>query len=912
MKDILPGLILSVKNGCIFRLFLPIAALYLFSGVSIINSSVFGLSLMSDNQSNGYGFMDDAVKAKVQEDYGKLPFCFIQNKGQVNGSIKFYEKQRGYSIFFTRRGIYVSFVNQQIRERRQEAGDRRQALGRSNLLMATGGAEADDKNSLTSIKSPFSDESTPFPFFKGGYRGITEDDIPQNSRIEPRTNNPCLNHAGTRSVRATQLETIKLIPLGANKYHEIIPEGLQEAKINYFVGKDPKDWKTNIPTYQAVLYKNIYQDIDMRFYGNNRQLEYDIIVKPGANPSRVQLSYQGIEGLKVTKGGDLEIALRGGKLIQKRPYVYQEIKGKRVEVEGAFKISSLEFGVQNTRYETRNTKHFIYGFQVASYDKRYPLTIDPAFVYSTYLGGNSSDGAYKIAVDSLGNAYITGETRSDNFPTISALHKNKIGDARFSDIFITKLNASGNGIVYSTYLGGNSDDIGNGIAVDSSGNVSITGFTHSSNFPTVLALYKNKVGESDAFIVKVNTSGDNLVYSTYLGGSGSDGGREIAIDTFGNAYVTGWTYSNNFPTVSAIMGSKAAGYQDAFITKINPSGSELVYSMYLGGSNYDIGNGIAVDTFGNAYVTGYTNSTDFPTASAVYESYAGGYHDAFITKINPPGNKLVYSTYLGGGNDDIGYDIAVDISGNAYITGLTWSNNFPTISPLYKNIAGNNDAFITKLNTTGSVVYSTYLGGNMYDSGHGITTDISGNAYITGVTRSDNFPATSAAHGSSAGNNDAFITKLNTAGNKLVYSLYLGGDNDDAGYGIAVDAARNAYIAGRTGSDNFPVISAVYGNKAGDYDIFITKITLMKGKMYGYVVDSESSPVGYANIVLKGTKAMSRFILSDENGSFMFDDLDTDTYAISAMKKGYEETRRKVEIEEDKVKVIMIRMKKKQ
>ncbi|WKZ15777.1 MAG: SBBP repeat-containing protein [Candidatus Jettenia caeni] len=919
----------NILHGCIFRLFLSIAALYLFSGVSIINSSAFGLSLTSANQSNRYASVDDAAKVKAQENYGKLPFCFIQNKGQVNGSIKFYEKQKGYSIFFTKRGIYVSFAsNHRLREEKQETE------GRSHLLKTTGSGEAHDKNPSVSTKSPFAFTKSPFfnkpthtlfsnkspqspfsktfthfsPFSKRGPRGITQGNIPQNSQEEAQTNNPCL-----------KIETIKLIPLGANKHLEIIPEGLQETKVNYLIGTNPEDWKTNIPTYQAIVYKDMYQDIDMRFYGNNRQLEYDIIIKPGANPSRIKFAYRGIENLRINKEGDLEIYLKNGKMAQKKPYIYQEINGKRVEVKGGFAISGLAFGVQNTRHtirdtkhETQNTGHFVYGFRVASYDKRYPLTIDPALVYSTYLGGNNSDEGYKIAVDSLGNAYITGETRSDTFPAISALYKNKIGDARFSDVFVTKLNASGTRIVYSTYLGGNSDDIGNGIAVDSSGNVSVTGFTNSTNFPTVMALYKNKEGESDAFITKINASGDNLVYSTYLGGSSSDWGRGIAVDTFGNAYITGWTYSNNFPTVSTIMGSKTAGYQDAFITKINPSGSELMYSLYLGGNNYDTGNGIAVDTFGNAYVTGYTNSTNFPIVSAIHKSYAGGYHDAFITKINPSGNKLVYSTYLGGSGDDIGYEVAVDVSGNAYITGLTWSNNFPTTLPLYKNIAGNNDVFITKLNTAGTVIYSTYLGGSMYESGHGIAADISGNAYITGVTRSDDFPVTSALYERGAGNNDAFIVKLNAAGNKLLYSLYLGGDNEDAGYGVAVDTEGNAYVAGRTESDNFPVISAVYGNKTGDHDAFITKIALMKGKIYGYVADSENSPVGYASIVLKGTKAMSRFILSDENGSFQFRDLDADMYTISAMKKGYEEARKKVGIEEDKVKVIMLRMKKKQ
>lgn len=614
---------------------------------------------------------------------------------------------------------------------------------------------------------------------------------------------------------------IKVTPLGTHKNFDIIAEYTEQGKVNYLIGNDPKKWKTNIPVFKTIVYKELYKNVDMRFYGNSRQMEYDVIIKPGGNPARVRFSCRGIKNLAVTEKGDMEMHLKDGRLLQKKPYIYQEIEGKRVEREGAFRV-------QRAKYKTPNPKQCIYGFQVASYDKRYPLVIDPVFVYSTYLGGNNSDGGHGIAVDAQGNAYVIGETRSHDFPSISAIFRNKAGDTKTSDIFITKLDASGQ-IVYSTYLGGSDDDIGKGIAVDTSENVCITGGTNSTDFPLSSAIQNNKGGETDAFITKINASGDNLLYSTYLGGDNSDCGQAVALDKTGNAYITGWTYSHNYPVIHAGFGNKAAGARDAFITKINASGNTLIYSLYLGGANHDIGNGIAVDNSGNAYITGSTNSIDFPTASALLRSYAGGYHDAFITKIHASGNKLLYSTYLGGNNDDVGYNIAVDTSGNAYSTGMTWSTNFPTVSPLYKTIAGNNDAFITKLDASGKeVLYSTYLGGSTYDGGYGIAVDYSGNAYITGVTQSHDFPTTSTTHRKVAGDDDAFMTKLDTTGSKIMYSICPGGDNNDVGCGIAVDPSGNAYITGKTWSDNFPVSSAIYRNKAGDCDAFITKITTGK------------------------------------------------------------------------------------
>ncbi|GAN32218.1 SBBP repeat-containing protein [Candidatus Brocadia sinica] len=491
-------------------------------------------------------------------------------------------------------------------------------------------------------------------------------------------------------------EVVRLIPLGARNNPEITAEELLEGKVNYLIGNDPGKWKTKIRTHKAIVYKDIYKGIDMKFYGNNRQFEYDIIVNPGANPSRIQLSYKGIEDVKITEEGNMEIGLKEGKLIQKKPYVYQEIQGKKVEVDGRFVIRGHRSfsGKVSDNMDARNGQGqcHIYGFQVASYDKRYPLIIDPILIYSTYLGGSRPDYAYGIAVDSAGNAYVTGRTWSPDFPVVNAIDKSR---NKSEDVFITKLNAEGTGIVYSTYLGGNDRDYGYGIAVDSAGNAYVAGRTISSDFPVVHAIDDSGNGEYDAFVTKLNAEGTSIVYSTYLGGSDRDHVYGIAVDSARNAYIAGWTISSDFPVVHAIDDS-GNGECDGFITKLNAEGTSIVYSTYLGGSSSDYANGIAVDSGGNAYITGWTWSPDFPVAHAIDDSGNGKY-DAFVTKLNAEGTSIVYSTYLGGSSSDYANGIAVDSGGNAYITGWTWSLDFPVEHAIDDSGNGVADTFITKL-----------------------------------------------------------------------------------------------------------------------------------------------------------------------------------------------------------------------
>ncbi len=553
------------------------------------------------------------------------------------------------------------------------------------------------------------------------------------------------NRIGRRS------EVVRLSMRGASGDPEITAEESREGKVNYFMGNDPKKWRTNVPLYGAVVYHEIYKGVDMRFYGNNSELEYDIIVKPGTDPESVILGYDGIKGLRITEEGDLEVLLRHGRILQRRPYIYQEIGGRRVEIKGRFRLRGTDS----------------YGFHVASYDKDRPLVIDPVLVYSTYLGGGDVDKGKGIAVDSFGNAYVVGETSSTDFPTTGVPY----GDAWGRAVFVTKINASGNGHVYSTYFGGSGLDAGYGIAVDDSGNAYVTGYTESSDFPVQSPIYGYS-GNGDAFVAKISASGDSLVYSTYLGGSGSDDAIGIAVDDSGSVYVTGSTKSSDFKTTPSPV-SVYAGNGDAFLTKLDAAGS-LVYSRYLGGGNADRGHSLAVDDGGNVYLTGRTKSPGIATTGAYDEgcgtdgncNYGTSYwNDAYITKVDGTGN-VVYWTYLGGSAADQGCGIAVDVSGNAYVVGRSGSSDFPVESPIQGHgtyAGGNDDAFVAKVSASGAALsYSTYLGGAGDDTCSGIAVDVSGNAYVTGYTDSSDFPTQSPINGSNGGGEDAFVAKLTT------------------------------------------------------------------------------------------------------------------------------------------------------
>ncbi len=665
------------------------------------------------------------LQAGAAELSGRLPLYFLENQGQVEGQIKFYEQGPGRAVYFTPAGLKFAFLKEAEPGRQPRKG---KALREARLTR------------------------------------------------EPAKNPPLLQ--------------FNLTPVGISPQVKIAGVDPQAGKVNYLRGSDPQKWRTGIPTYGAVAYLGAYPGIDLKFYGTGRQLEYDVIIQPGADPGRVGFQYQGIKGLEVTREGDLIAHLPdGGSLAQKKPVIYQVIDGVRVLRQGGFKLAP---GKDTCSYS----------FEVASYDKKFPLIIDPEVMYSTYLGGSAYDVGNAIAVDKDGNAYITGCTFSSNFPTEGAYDSYLSGNA---DVFVTKLNAAGDALVYSTYLGGYSGaEEGYGIAVDGDGNAYVTGYTDSSSFPTVNAYQSSRKGVNDAFITKLNAAGNGLVYSTYLGDGYDDAAYAIAVDKNGYVCVTGETFN-------------LYSLYNVFVARFDPAGG-LIYRTILTGSNDDSGYGVAVDKNGNAYVTGETNSPDFSTTAGVPQAAFAGASDAFVTKLNTIG-AVVYSTYLGGGAEDKGYGIAVDNYGNAFVTGTTYSGDFPLENPYQSSKKGNSDAFVAKLNTTGTaLIYSTYLGQDNEDEGYGIALDRIGAAYITGWTASP-VPGSPGIYTA-----DAYVAKLFPRGTQMGYFYLLGGGDDDWGNGIALDNNGNIYVTGETWSRDFPTKNPFQGSLKGDADGFVAKI----------------------------------------------------------------------------------------
>jgi hypothetical protein len=628
--------------------------------------------------------------------------------------------------------------------------------------------------------------------------------------------------------------TFTLKPLGTNNETRLISGERLPGRVNYLIGRNPKNWHTDIPIYKEIVYKNLYKGIDLKIYGTNNRMEYDFIVSPHADPSKIHIACNGIDTLKINKAGDLIINTSLGEIRHLEPIIYQNIRGKKHIIEGSFKLS------KNTFF-----------FDIKEYNTHYPLIIDPLTLsYSTYLGGSAEDLGQSIAVDSSGNAYITGVTKSKNFPTRDPYQATLPGNY---SVFVTKINPAGDSLIYSTYIGGSSDDRAGGIAVDSTGSAYITGETKSENFPTRNPYQATLAGEFDAFVTKLTPSGNDLSFSTYLGGTLHDTGSSVAVDSSGGVYVAGSTRSSDFPVKNAFQKDIKKHFgiailKDVFVAKLKHDGSDLIYSTYLGGRGQDKGNGIAVDQSGNAYITGETSSVDFPVINGLQETCAG-HTDAFVSKLNSDGKSLLYSTYIGGSFGDYSRSIAVDSLGHVYVTGETGSLNFPVVNAYQDKIGGPiqgilyfGDAFAAKLSPNGnSLIYSTYLGGRGQDGGNSIAVDQSGNAYITGETSSVDFPVMNSLQETFKGNTDAFLVMLNPDGKSIVYSTYIGGNEQDRGNSIVVDRYGFSYITGFTYSDNFPLENSFIETKSGQLDIFITKIKPMESPL---LPDGDVAPFG--------------------------------------------------------------------
>ncbi len=713
---------------------------------------------------------------QVSETYGKLPLSFEANQGQADEEVKFLSRGKGYNLSLTPTKAVLQFP-----------------VAPGPLPNDVRRVSSDSESMLIFDIFPFNIRHSHLSF--------------RSSILDSRSS--------ANSSRKSSWLQMQLI--GANPNSQV--EGLQElpGRTNYFIGNDPRKWRSNIPTYSKVKYKGVYPGIDLVYYGNQGKLEYDWIVAPGSDLKRIHFAFKGAKQIQLDQSGDLVIETASGEVHQHKPVVYQEVEGARHNLAGEY---VLKTGDQ-------------VGFQVADYDATKPLVIDPVLVYSTFLGGSQSDIGNSIAVDSSGSAYVVGSTNSLDFPTNSPLQPALSGT--LNDVFVAKLNPQGTALVYSTYLGGDGNDYGFAVAVDGSGNAYLTGYTLSDNFPsTAGALQAHRSAGADAFVTKLNPNGLALVYSTYLGGQATEMSTAIAVDATGNAFVTGSISSEGLSTPNVVQ-PRIRGDMDCFVAKLNPSGSTLVYFTYLGGSQEEGGASVAIDSGGNAYVTGTTFSLDFPTVRAIQASFGGGRDDAFVAKINATGSSIVYSTYLGGSSFDLGNHIAVDSTGNAYVVGFTDSTNFPTANPIQASLGGRRDVFLAKLNPTGSAfVYSTYLGGDNDDQGYGVVADPSGNTYLTGGTASINFPLADPLQSHLGGNGDAFVAKVNPTGSGLIYWTFLGGSKGDYGLGIALDDSGNAYVTGGTFSPNYPTTpwapQPFFGGTINRYhdsgsDAFISKIS---------------------------------------------------------------------------------------
>jgi len=549
-----------------------------------------------------------------------------------------------------------------------------------------------------------------------------------------------------------------------------------------------RQWHRDVPTFGAVRYRNLYPGIDAVYSGNGPRLKSEFVVAPGADPARILIRYAGAGPPTVQPGGALSIPVGEQRLTEDTPYIYQERNGIAVPVEGRYWLAAGG----------------AVGFAVGPYDRAKPLIIDPALSFSTLIGATGFNAATAIAVDAAGAAYIAGYTDSDALPTANPARNFNAGG---NEAFVAKLNPAGNTLEYCTYMGGSADDRAYAIAVDATGAAYVAGTTTSSNFPTLNAEQSSLAGPRNAFVFKLNPYGDLLVFSTYLGGSGGDVANGIAIDSSGNSYVTGDTTSMNFPANA--FQTSYHGSQDAFVTKLSADGGSLLFSTYLGGSGTDHGAAIAVDSSGTVYVTGSTWSRDFPVANA-FQRTIGGPCNAFIARLTSNGNTLLFSTYLGGSGASVAYPetgqgIALDAGGDAYVVGTTSSADFPLSNALQPALLGFTDAFVTKVNSSGSLLFSTYMGGSGVDVGNAIALDASGAVYAAGYTYSTDFPVTAGIQTANGGGCDAFLVKISPAGDALLYATYLGGNGSDTASGVALDASGNVYLAGWTMSSNFPV-----------------------------------------------------------------------------------------------------------
>jgi hypothetical protein len=722
-------------------------------------------SLLCSSQSapaNHFAPQNPGTARQVQANYGQLPLAFEANKGQTDPSVKFVSSGTGYSVFLTSGGMVLSL-------RPQES------------------------------VSPVVSNSA--------------------SKAQPTSNKIAGNAPDT-----TMIFTL----LGAASNPKAVGEEPLPTKVNYFIGRDPKTWQTNVQTYAKVRYQNVYPGIDLLYYGNNRQVEYDFIVAPGSDPNKIQFSVTGADSLNVDLAGNLVLTKGTNQLHFQTPAIYQVVNGARVKVPG--------------NYSLKDSTHV--GFTVAPHDNSKTLVIDPVLVYSTFLGGRSYDQGSAIAVDAIGNAYVTGTTTSPDFPlaTLGTLNPTQ------QRMFVVKLDVSGSTLLYADYFGGTSgSDSPSSIAVDSTGSAYVAGQTGSSDFSIFNAYQSTLAGYQDAFLTKFSADGSSLVYSTYLGGSSNDSAQGLAVDSAGEATVAGSTSSQNFPLASPYQSSISPDQnnhwgQYSFFSRFSADGSSLIYSSYLAGNLLSQNNcyifcypytnvsGLALDNAGNLYLVGNTDTANFPTTSGAFlQTYPGTYVSRvpFISKFDTSG-AIVYSSYFGGTNDSYARAVAVDAGGSAYVTGFDGGgDNFPITATTIcdPNTQTCNGMFATKFDTAGAnLVYSTYLGPNNNTEGLAIQVDAAGDAYVIGNVYSSQFTAVNPIE-SYTGGQDLLIVEIDPTASTQLFATFVGEDQDESVGGMALDSNGALYVTGSTSSTYFPVTqSAFQSSWGGQDDAFIFKI----------------------------------------------------------------------------------------
>ena len=596
----------------------------------------------------------------------------------------------------------------------------------------------------------------------------------------------------------------KMAFIGANKDIEVVALEPTDYKVSYFIGRDESDWKTGISTSRAVLYKNLYEGIDLKVYGTEKQVEYDWIVAPGAEPGQIRFALSGEGDGTINAEGDLVVETAAGRVVHRRPVAHQIIEGGRTGVGASF----------------RKVKNGCFGFALGAYDPRYELTIDPlTLAYSTYLGGHDAEAQVRVAMDPTGAIYLCGFTFSGDFPP-------EFGAQPRKDFFLTKLSSDGASLVYTTFfpVARYPKETPVDILVDAKGFVYLAGVTGSTGFPVKNAFQTSLKGYYDGFVLKLSRDGQSLLYSSYIGGGGMDLCTSLAVDGTGAAYIGGVTSSRDFPRKKAYQ-TALRGFQDGFVAKVSPQGTSLVFSTYLGGSHGDRVNALAVDSEGAVVLAGETSSPDFPRKSA-FQKTIGGTADGFVAKLDAAGSGLVFSSYFGGSAFESFWALALDANDAVYLTGYTLGK-IPTKNAFQTSRKGISDAFVLKVEPDGrSVAYSSYLGGVARDYAWGLAVDGSGAAYVVGSTESLDFPVKQPYQASRRGSQDAFLAIVDPAGTKLLVSTFLGGSYRDAAWDVFLGATGDILIGGQTNSLDFPSAGNAYQEELdGDYDAFVLKFT---------------------------------------------------------------------------------------